>query len=159
MYPVTHIQDFSGQLCGKCTFSKIDLVRGYRQILATKEDIHKMAVITPFGFYEFLRTLFGLKNAVQSFQRLMDSVHQGLEFVLVYLDNIHVASQDRAEQRAHPSTLFNHLKAHGLVFNPGKWRFIQSSLKFLGHLVTAEEISPAHRTTLRPSKASSRGLM
>ena len=38
---------------------------------------------------------FGLKNAGMSFQRFMDRVLAGLPFVLVYLDDILVASPDR----------------------------------------------------------------
>ena len=73
-YLVPHIQDFSAQLAGRNVFSKIDLVRGYHQIPVAREDVYKTAVITPFDLYEFLRTPFGLKNAAQAFQRLMDSV-------------------------------------------------------------------------------------
>ena len=38
---------------------------------------------------------FGLKNAAQAFQRLMDKVCQGLARVFVYLHDIPVASEDR----------------------------------------------------------------
>ena len=44
-------------------------------------------VITPFGLYEFLRMPFGLKNAAQAFQRLMNKGCQGLSRVFVYLDD------------------------------------------------------------------------
>ena len=64
-YPVSHIQDFSAQLTGCKVFSKVNLVRGYHQIPVTHEDVHKTAVITPFGLYKFLRTPFGLKNAAR----------------------------------------------------------------------------------------------
>jgi len=45
----------------------------------------------PYGHYEFNRMLFGLKNAPETFKRLMNSVltmeMQGLK-CLVYLDDI-----------------------------------------------------------------------
>jgi hypothetical protein len=91
-YPVPHIQDFSAQLAGMRVFSKVDLIRGYHQVPMTVVDIPKTAVITPFGLYEFIRMPFGLKNAAQAFQRLMDIVCQGLDFVFGYIDDILVAS-------------------------------------------------------------------
>ena len=77
-YPVPRLQDFTATLAGKTIFSKIDLVRSYHQVPMTPNDIPKTAVHTPLGLYEFLRTLFDLKNAAQAFQRLMDKVCQRL---------------------------------------------------------------------------------
>ena len=71
-YPLPHIQDFNGHLSGTTVFSVVDLVKGFHQIPMAEEDIPKTAIITPFGLFEFLRMPFGLKNAAQAFQRLMD---------------------------------------------------------------------------------------
>ena len=100
-YPVPHIQDFAANLEGARIFSKIDLVRGYHQIPVAAADVAKTAIITPFGLYEFLRMPFGLKNSAQAFQRFMDTVCQGLDFVFVYIDDILVASRNAAEQKVH----------------------------------------------------------
>ena len=142
-YPVPHLQDFSAQLQGCRHFSKVDLIRGYHQIPVAAEDVHKTAVITPFGLYEFLRTPFGLKNAAQAFQRLMDTVCQDLGFVFVYLDDILVASRTAEEHRVHLAKLFARLRDFGLVLNPAKCVFDQPRLKFLGHTVSADGIAPA----------------
>ena len=73
-YPLPHIQDFNGRLAGTSIFSVIDLMKGFHQIPMVAEDIPKTAIITPFRLFEFLQTPFGLKNAAQAFQRLMDGM-------------------------------------------------------------------------------------
>ena len=108
-YPVPHIQDFTSRLAGCHIFSKVDLIRGYYQIPVADEDIPKTAVITPFGFFEFLVMPFGLKNSAQAFQRLMDQVCQDMDFLFCYLDDILIASRDAKEHEEHLHKLFTRL--------------------------------------------------
>ena len=53
---------------------------------------------------------FGLRNAAQTFQRLMDDVTRGLPFVYVYLDDILVASTTKDEHETHLRLLFDRLQ-------------------------------------------------
>ena len=60
---------------------------------------------------------FGLKNAAQTFQRLMDTFCHGLEAVFVYMDDILVASPEEASHKLHLSQLSECLREHSLVIN------------------------------------------
>ena len=141
-YPVPHIQDFSARLAGKTLFSKIDLIKGYHQIPVHSKDVPKTAIITPFGLYEFIRMPFGLKNAAQSFQRLMDTAMQGIDAAFVYLDDILVASRNKAEHMSDLRLVFQQLKKFGLVVNPTKCQFGLQEMEYLGHKVSQHGVTP-----------------
>ena len=141
-YPVRTLQDFTAELAGKKVFSKIDLLKGYHQIPVAEEDVCKTAVITPFGLFIFPRTPFGLKNAGQDFQRLMDQVFGDVPHTFVYIDDILVASETEEEHLSDLKVVLDLLRENGLVTNRKKCVLGKSSLEFLGYLVDSNGISP-----------------
>ena len=141
-YPIPRIQDFTAQLAGCTIFSKVDLMRGYNQIPVRPKDVPKTAVITPFGLFEFLCMPFGLKNAAQTFQRFIDQVLHGLNFLFAYIDDILIASRSVEEHKEHLETLFDRLEHNGLVVRLEKCEFGKEKIEFLGHEVDRHGIKP-----------------
>ncbi|KAK4472200.1 hypothetical protein MN116_000504 [Schistosoma mekongi] len=100
-YPLPHIHDLTATLKGMTIFSKLDLVKAYNQIPMSENDIPITAIVTPFGLYEFLRMPVGLRNAAQTFQRFIDDVFRGLDYVHAYVDDCLIASPDTYETFGH----------------------------------------------------------
>ena len=61
-YPIPHILDFTQRLAGARVFSKIDLLQAFYHIPVEPSAVHKTAVTTPFGLFNFTRTPFRLRN-------------------------------------------------------------------------------------------------
>ena len=144
-YPMPHLQDFTIQLEWKSIFSKVDLVRAYNEVPMNASDIAKTAIVTPFRLFEYKRRPFGLNNAAQTFQRLMDNVLTYCSFACVYLDDILVASSSVDEHQQHLRQLFRKVADYWLVVNPQKGVFGQSSLECLVHYVTSTTGNVVHR--------------
>ena len=128
----------------------------------SEADICKTAIVTPFGLFEFLYMPFGLKNAAQTFQRVMDRIFIGLPFVFIYLDDVLVVSWNRKLHTKHLQVVLELLVQIGLVLNLDKCSFVENEIEYLGHKITANGIVPLHRHVdallLQPHPQDVRGL-
>lgn len=135
-YPMRHIHDFAHNIAGCKVFSTIDLVKAYNQIPVFADDIHKTAITTPFGLYEFPCMTFGLRNAGQTFQRFVDEMTRGLDFVYPYCDDLLVFSPDPVQHETHLKQLFERMKEYGVLINTSKCVFGASEVTFLGYRIS-----------------------
>ena len=76
--------------------------------------MHKTAVTTPFSIFNFTRRPFGLRNFGQTFQRFIDHVTRGLDFVFVHLDDSLVTSPDHSTHKKHFKIIFACLAEYGI---------------------------------------------
>ena len=138
--PLPRIDETLDALDGACYFSTLDLASGYWQVELHPKDKEKTAFVTPFGFYQFRVMPFGLCNAPATFQRLVERVLAGLHLssCLVYLDDIIVYSTCRSveEHLTLLGEVFAHLRKAGLKIKPSKCHLLQTSVFYLGHVVS-----------------------
>ena len=126
-------------------FTSFDLAQGYLQLVMDKADIHKTAFRAgSSGLYEFTCMPFGLSNARASFCHLMEMClgDQQYLMLLFYLDYICVFSSSVDEMLDRIALVFSHLKEFNLKIKPKKSFFFQSSVLFLGHILSKDGILP-----------------
>eukprot|EP00731_Ephydatia_muelleri_P021893 Em0014g484a len=104
-------------------------------------DREKTAFVTPFGQFQFRVMPFDLCNAPATFQRLMERVLAGLHWMtcLVYLDDI-IFSRSVKTHVEQLKEVLECLKIAGLKIRPKKCHLLQTSVQYLGHVISAEGI-------------------
>ena len=117
--------------------------QGYHQFRVQDEDTDKTAFITRRGQFKFVKMLFGLCNAVSSFQRGMDLILAGLNLnvCMVFLDNIVLFSRTPEEHLQRLETLLERFKEANLKLKPSKCKLLQTEVEFLGHIVSKDGIA------------------
>jgi hypothetical protein len=122
-------------------FTCLDLRTAYHQVRVAEEDIAKTAFITPMGQFESLVMLFGLTNAPSDFQAIMNEIFFDLEYVLVYIDDITIFSENAEEHEARTRIVLERLRKHGFYCNLEKCQFNLSKIAYLGYIVSSEGLN------------------
>ena len=85
---------------------------------------------------------FGLAQDPAYFQLLMNKVLEGLSYAMTYLDDIIIFSKNELEHLEHLEEVFHQLRMAGLKMKHSKCDFFESEIHYLGHLISADGISP-----------------
>lgn len=120
----------------------MDLKSGYYQVEVEEKDKHKTEFVTPIGFWEFNRMPQGITNAPSTFQRVMEKCvgSMNLKEVLVFLDDLIVFSSTLEEHEDRHMRVLTRLKDYGLKLSPQECHFFQTSVKYLGHVVSEKGV-------------------
>ena len=123
------------------------------QLAIDEADIHKTAFRAGSSeLYKFTRMPFGLSNAGASFCHLMEMCLGDQQYLtlLFYLDYICVFSSSVNEMLDRIALVFGWLKEFNLKIKPKKSFFFQSSVLFLGHLLSKNGILPNPEKVSKP---------
>ena len=128
--------------------SKMDLSKGYYQVMVCPEDRDKTTFVCHRGKYRFTRMPFGVCNTPAIFQTLMEKVIKGLgQFCRVYMDDLIIFSDSWEQHTHHIREVLKALRSAGLTANPAKCEWGGRELQFLGHEISSGKISiPKTRT-------------
>lgn len=139
-YPLPRPDDLFATLAGGKKFTKLDLAQAYLQLRVSEESKKYLTVNTHRGLYQHTRLPFGIASAPALFQKVMDSILQGIPHVICYIDDILVTGRDNDEHLNNLSKVLSRLQKFGIRVKKEKCYFMQSAVEFLGHRIDAQGI-------------------
>ena len=145
--PIPNVEDLFVRLAHSRVFTKIDLAKGYWQILVLPEDRPKTAFATHQGLFQFIRMPFGLLSAPAVFARMMRMLHLADLSAENFFDDILVHSASWSDHLHHVRNVLDRLKSYGLTARPSKILAGFQSLEFLGHVVGSGVLRPDESKT------------
>ena len=137
-YPIPRIDELFASLSGGRLFSKLDLSHAYLQVPLDESSQQFVTINTHKGLFTYTRLLFGIASAPSIFQRVMETLLQGIPQVSVYLDDILVTGSTEQEHLANLTQVLQRLQAAGMRLKPQKCAFLLDSVSYLGHVISAE---------------------
>ena len=143
-YSLPHIDETLDGLQGSQWFSSLDLKLGYWQVKIDEESKPLTAFpLGALGFYECERMPFGLNNAPETLQRLMETClgDLNLHWCIIYLDDIVIFSKDLASHLERLEAVFWKLEEAGLKLKPSKCELFKWQIAYLGHVISAQGIA------------------
>ncbi len=124
-YPLPLVPAALEELRGARMFSKLVLRSAYSLVSIRESDEWKTAFITPTGHYDFLIMPYGLANAHSVFQEFMNEVSREFlhTFIIIYVDDILICSQNLADHRHHVMQVLLRLHQYHLYLKLEKREF------------------------------------
>ena len=113
-YPIPPVEDLFSALSGGNTFSKLDMSQVHQQIELDEESKQFVVVNTHKGLFRYNQLPFGVSSAPVIFQRVMESLLQGMTRVVMYPDNILVTGKTEEEHLTRLEEVLSRLEQAGL---------------------------------------------
>ena len=145
-YPIPRIGDLYAKLSGGTLFTRLDMRHAYEQLALDPDSRKYVTINTHRGLFTYTRMPYGVSSAPSIFQRVIDSLFQGMPHVLCYLDDILITGSSDNQHRETLEKVLQKLSEAGIRLKKSKCEFMKDSVVFLGHKVDAHGVHPAGAT-------------
>lgn len=125
------------------SFSTLDCIAGYRQIIVAEEDRDKSAFTCHHRACKRVRLPFRLCNAPALFQRAMDMILAAVKWqtCLIYVDDVIVFFKTAEQHLDKVAEVLDLLAAARVTLKSTKCHFFQKEVEYFGHMVTPGRVA------------------
>ena len=128
-YPIPRIDDLFASLSGGKKFTKLDLSHAYQQVQLDEASRQYVAINTHKGLFQYNRLPFGVSSAPSIFQRIMETLLQGIPGVCIYIDDLLITGRTDQEHLEHLAEVLRRLKEAGVKLKKEKCAYLLPSVE------------------------------
>lgn len=141
-YPLPNIEEIFASLSNCNYFCVLDLTGAYQQLKVSERSKGLLTINTHKGLFQFNRLPFGVSAAPSIFQKVIDQILLNLPSVFGYLDDILIGGTSVIECQENLYSVLSRLHDHNVKLNIQKCKFLQSSVEYLGHILSSNKVEP-----------------
>ncbi|GBM86638.1 Transposon Ty3-G Gag-Pol polyprotein [Araneus ventricosus] len=141
-YPMASVDYTLREFNNAKILSIIDANSGFWQIMLHPESSAFTTLIAPFGRFKFKRVPFGISYGPEVSQKRIRECLKGLNGVVGLMDEFVVYGETEKEHDERLYQVLQRLQDSGWTLNAEKCQFRKKSIKFLGHIISADGICP-----------------
>ena len=122
--------------------STFDCWHGYHSLAIAEEDRHLTTFVTPYGTYRYKTCPQGILSAGDAYTDRMDRLFEDYDRIARCIDDNLIWDNTIEEQFHRACSFLDKCASNGIILNPGKFQFAQSTLDFLGFTLTPNGVQP-----------------
>lgn len=141
-HPMRTIEEVATEIPGSKIFSTLDAKSGFLQIVLDEASSYLTTFNTPVGRYRWLRLPFGISCAPEVYQRIMDTMLEGIKGAYAIIDDILIAAKTLEEHDKILKQVIERAFSYNLRLNFEKTNLRQSQVTYVGHMLTEHGLKP-----------------
>ena len=141
-YLIPKVEDLFVKLQNGTTFTKLDLIQAYQQLILDDESRKFVVINIQKGLFCYTRLPYGILSSPGICQRIMNNLLLGIQWVVTYLDDILITGATEEEHLQTLEEVLEQLSKAGLSVNKHKCSFMVPRVSYHEQSIDANGIHP-----------------
>lgn len=141
-FPIPTPEKIFASLSNCSIFSQLDLKDAYMQLVMDKDSRDLLTINTHKGLFSFNRLVPGVRPAAGIFQETIESMLSGIRNIVIYFDDLLVATKDMQDHQDTLRAVFERLEQFNMRVRLDKCAFFKDQVRYLGIIVDSKGQRP-----------------
>lgn len=142
-WPMPTTRELLHKVGGMTYVTALDQILSYYTLEMDPKTWKYLTIILPWGKYQYKKMPMGLNISADVFQREMTKLFEGLDFVMVYIDDVLIVTKSSFDDHLKKlRVVLQRMLEKGIQLEAKKSFFGAHQVEYLGYIITREGLKP-----------------